>query len=151
MKTFTETGYEVLDIPKLLYETILEQIDPNSMKLEHCNLHDSLSFNCLKRLDNGTYTLMNNYFKMEFLNEDVVATTFLSELMPILEKWANVELSKELTIYGVRRYKKGAFCLEHADRLPTHILSAILQVISTRMSFTVSGICFDTSSFDPAP
>ena len=129
LKTFTETGYKVMDMPKFLYDTIVEQMDHESMKLERCIIQNSNSFNCLKRLDNGTYASMNNYFKMEFLNEDVVGTIVLNKIMPILEKWGNVVLSRDVTLYGVRRYTKGAFVLEHTDRLPTHILSAILQVI----------------------
>ena len=45
-----------------------------------------------------------------------------------------IRLSPETQIYGIRRYLRGAWLSLHVDQLPTHILSAILQV---RTNFTL--------------
>ena len=37
-------------------------------------------------------------------------------------------LSEQAIVYGIRRYARGAKLWEHTDRVPTHIISAILQV-----------------------
>ena len=37
-------------------------------------------------------------------------------------------LVNDFTIYGIRRYLRGAWMGLHVDKLPTHIISAILQV-----------------------
>ena len=51
-------------------------------------------------------------------------------IQPILETWSDQKLSPDVGIFGIRRYLRGAWMSLHLDRLPTHILSAILQVIS---------------------
>ena len=52
-----------------------------------------------------------------------------TKILPILEEWAKVKLDgKNGIMYGIRRYTRGAILLQHTDRLPTHIISAILQV-----------------------
>ena len=39
-----------------------------------------------------------------------------------------IALSEQSIVYGIRRYSRGAKLWEHTDRVPTHIISAILQV-----------------------
>ena len=51
-------------------------------------------------------------------------------IQPILETWSGQKLDPNVGIFGIRRYLRGAWMSLHLDRLPTHILSAILQVIS---------------------
>ena len=64
------------------------------------------------------------------LNEEIVTV-----VKPIIEKWANVKLSSNATVYGIRRYLRGAWLGLHVDRLPTHVLSAILQVLYAPETF----------------
>ena len=40
-----------------------------------------------------------------------------------------IRLESENIVYGIRRYLRGAWMSLHVDVLPTHVLSAILQVI----------------------
>ena len=56
------------------------------------------------------------------LNEDIIHA-----IMPIMEKWSSTKLSRDMTVYGVRRYLDGAWLSLHVDRTDTHVLSAILQ------------------------
>ena len=49
-------------------------------------------------------------------------------LLPIMENWSGIELKRKPVIYGIRKYLRGAWLGLHVDRLPTHIISVILQV-----------------------
>ena len=51
----------------------------------------------------------------------------LEKLRPVIEKWSKQSLSKNGICYGFRRYLFGSQLGLHVDRLPTHILSVILQ------------------------
>ena len=61
----------------------------------------------------------------------LIETEILLSLRPILESWSGQKLSKDHVLYGIRRYLRGAYFMSHVDRLPTHIISAILQVSSS--------------------
>ena len=128
IKTFTKKGFKVMDIPSIVYKTILQELDYESMHLELCEVQKVASLNCLKKMPNGTFENMNNYYKIDFVNEKVVTNVLSSAMIPIIEKWGKIAVSGKFTVYGIRRYTRGAFLLQHVDRLPTHILSAILQV-----------------------
>ena len=45
-----------------------------------------------------------------------------------IEEWCGQELENIIIFHGIRRYLKGAWMALHLDKLPTHIISAILQV-----------------------
>ena len=75
--------------------------------------------------------MKNNTVIIDVVTNHVKFQTMISQtLLPILEKWSGQKLSSDPIIYGIRRYLRGAWCLLHVDRLPTHILSVILQVCS---------------------
>ena len=46
----------------------------------------------------------------------------------MLETWAQTTLQREAIRYGIRTYLRGSSLLMHVDKLPTHILSVILQI-----------------------
>ena len=70
----------------------------------------------------------NNTHLISFFDKKMVAKSVFLYLKPLVETWSKQKLSPEFTMYGVRRYSRGASLAFHVDRLPTHILSAILQV-----------------------
>ena len=65
-------------------------------------------------------------------------------LLPIMGDWCGLSL-KSAVVYGIRRYLRGSWLGLHVDRLPTHIISVILQVKcnTSRGYYFWSGI-FDT-------
>ena len=71
---------------------------------------------------------MNNTFLMDFMNPKVVVRAIKYQLLKIMENWANVKLDENGNIYGIRRYTRGAILLQHVDKIPNHIISAILQI-----------------------
>ena len=73
--------------------------------------------------------LKNNTVLIDVVTNHVKLQSMISQtLLPILEKWSGQKISSDPIIYGIRRYLRGAWCQLHVDRLPTHILSVILQV-----------------------
>ena len=62
------------------------------------------------------------------MNENVVKRTMEYQLQKIMEDWAKVELNNIFMMYGIRRYTRGAVLLQHVDKIPTHIISVILQI-----------------------
>ena len=65
---------------------------------------------------------------MAFMNPNVVTRTIKFQMQKIMEDWANVKLNKNCITYGIRRYTRGAVLLQHVDKIPSHIISAILQI-----------------------
>ena len=61
-------------------------------------------------------------------NKELVSNMVLRLVKPILEDWSKIKLMIKVGLYGFRRYLRGSILRMHVDRLPTHILSAILQV-----------------------
>ena len=72
--------------------------------------------------------MKNNNLLMKMTNPKNIENVILKTLKPVIEKWANEKLSSEIVIWGIRRYLHGSTLALHLDRLPTHILSAVLQV-----------------------
>ena len=64
----------------------------------------------------------------------IIETEISLSLHPILESWSNQILSPNHNLFGIRRYLRGAYLHCHVDRLPTHVISAILQVAITGSS-----------------
>ena len=83
--------------------------------------------NCDKLID-GKLVNSNNTSVMDFMNPNVVTRTVEFQLQKIMEGWANVKLNNNCITYGIRRYTRGAALLQHVDRIPSHIISAILQI-----------------------
>ena len=67
----------------------------------------------------------------------LIETEILLSLHPILESWTGQKLSKDYVYYGIRRYLRGAYIMSHVDRLPTHVISVILQVSSTILASNI--------------
>ena len=73
--------------------------------------------------------LKNNTLIIDIVTNQIKLQAMISKtLLPILENWSGQILSSDPIIYGIRRYLRGAWCQLHVDRLPSHVLSVILQV-----------------------
>ena len=85
------------------------------------------TINCDK-LIGGKLVNLNNTWLIDFMNPNVVTRTMEFQMQKIMEHWANVKLDEKGFIYGIRRYTRGAVLLQHVDKIPSHIISAILQI-----------------------
>lgn len=74
--------------------------------------------------------MRNNTLLIEMANSEIVKETIVKTLKPLVEVWSNEKLSSDVVIWGIRRYLRGATLAFHVDRLPTHVLSVVLQVLS---------------------
>lgn len=124
---FTENGYEKMQIPSALYQLILKQRDLNlnRPKDESCDFHGLASnLNCMKIINEKQ--VMN---RVSFLIPIAksVGDMIKKKIKSILSKWAKTSLEFQ-AMYGIRRYLRGAQLLMHTDKLPSHIISAILQI-----------------------
>lgn len=126
LRKFTSKGYKIMDIPPSLYKVILEQRELERMHVEDCERVRHI-MNC-KKVINGQTIYQNNSMFIPVINELVINNMIDSKLRPVMQKWAKVDLSIKKIVYGIRRYLRGSQLLLHTDRLPTHILSAILQI-----------------------
>ena len=66
-----------------------------------------------------------------------VKETILQIIKPLLESWSKQKLNANLSIYGIRRYLRGAWLSFHVDRMPTHVLSVIMQVLNQMIQLNV--------------
>ena len=73
--------------------------------------------------------MKRNKILIDIIDKTGLKNIIKTALKPILQDWSGQILSENVIIYGIRRYLRGASMLLHVDKFPTHIISAILQVI----------------------
>ena len=129
MPKFTELGFIKKEIPKRVLDVILREKSKHSVP-EGCDpiIGTSRSINCRKIDDQGRIILKNNSHLFHFGSDLIIKKALTYHLKPILSSWTNVTLGDHIIIYGIRRYTRGARLWSHVDKLPTHTISAILQV-----------------------
>ena len=125
---YTKNGFEKLSIPQKLYAFIKQSKVERISEIEKCGVMR----NCLT-IKNGEVVNSNNSALIGVANIDKFQNILTKSMKEIIENWSNIKLSKEAIVYGIRRYFRGAKLWEHTDRVSTHILSAILQVIWTHL------------------
>ena len=76
-----------------------------------------------------------------FKEKAKIETEIVEYVQPILEAWSGVKLQNPGLVFGIRRYLYGAWMMLHVDRLPTHVISAIIQVGNT-IILVFRDICF---------
>ena len=135
IRRFTKKGYKKVKMPKLLHKSILEGMMYEEMFQEPCTFGEISMICARKNPETNELQHLNSSFKIPLKNENVIVNVIRAHLEPILSEWSEVNFHKDMTVFGVRRYTRGAQLLEHVDRLPTHIISAILQVKYSKISF----------------
>jgi len=132
MPAFTKEGYKKMKIPSHLYDLITQTINPEVIKTEWCDdfeLSDHAwypLYNCARIKEDGVTKELKNITKLIKVSSTVKETT-IDILKPILQKWSKQKISNGL-FFGMRRYLRGAWMSLHVDRLPSHIISVILQI-----------------------
>ena len=119
VKPFTSRGFQVRKLPENLFKYLLSIVNMTSASPEICI--ESGHINC---------DHMDSRPKVEMLtvNHTLIINSEVGEyLKETAENWSKVPL--ELTsIYGVRKYRRGATLALHVDKLSTHVVSAIINV-----------------------
>lgn len=115
VNNFTDIGYTKFEIPKDIYNHLLEYYKLN---IKHRSLEKDPKDSLINQKSLNTTIV--------WLDDDI-CEKIASLLKPLLSDWCNCEL--EMTaFYGVREYYEGAILRYHVDRINTHVVSAILQV-----------------------
>ena len=127
-RKYTKSGYLQLKIPTELYSAILEQ-KSKTPQIEECHEGNFGVMNCAFWDPNtNLFIPKNNTFLFTFQNSKQIQNVLNRHLKPILEGWTGVKLFGNGFFYGIRRYLHGSVLWEHVDKIPTHIISAILQI-----------------------
>jgi len=128
---FTKKGFKRVKLPKKIYEILLTH-RKNALlnKQVREEVTASGAVNCVRfEEDEEEQECVESHqgttFKMDV--SDTCKTEISKILTPMAEKWAGLPL--ELTsVYGVRRYKRGAVLYTHLDKLSTHVISVIINI-----------------------
>lgn len=116
-RTFTPTGFDVGELPKDIFSSMLTYY------------YNSYNHTFVEEWADMVHV---NWWETEALM--VVPPWKLkrywqSRLLPMVEEWIGGQVALELTdIYGIRRYKDGARLLTHVDRQETHAVSVIINL-----------------------
>ena len=116
---FTSRGFQVRKLPENLYQYLLSIVNMTSVSPEICL--ESGHINCNQ---------MDSQPKVEILplNHTLMIDSEVGEyLKQTAEHWSKVPL-KFTSIYGVRKYRRGATLALHVDKLSTHVVSAIINI-----------------------
>jgi len=129
----TPLGFEKTKIPKKIYAQLLtarkRMLLEKKFEIESCDIGMQ---NCAKVVVSNTsqechLVSRENYY---IANLDVnTAKSVFTQLKPMAEKWIKNRIELVGTsIYGIRKYTRGAWLLSHLDHLKTHVVSAILNI-----------------------
>ena len=125
----TPLGYQKMDIPKELYQKILEDRSED-IREEPCSTDFRLIRNCNKVVEKDgevVYESNQNNWLIDLKSPFVMDAVLEAYLRPMLEKWTNTKL-RFLQRYGIRRYTRGARVWSHVDDVPDFIAGVILQI-----------------------
>merc|ERR1711892_304366 len=131
---FHPVGFQKVKIPKDIYARILNNrkkilLEKKKFKLEAC---DAGMQNCERFVESQEaqecHIVSNeNYFFRPL--DGAVLDDIYTKLRPMAQDWIDnkVELAGT-SIYGIRKYTRGAWLMGHLDHLKSHVISAILNV-----------------------
>lgn len=118
LPVFTQTGFKKMQVPNPLQAELeaFYQLE-KTHKVEERN--DAI----------GRYIKSDGLTHPAHMIElsDAMRSNILEVLTPLLESWTNCALEPS-AVYGIREYQRGASLAMHADRIDTHLVSAIINV-----------------------
>lgn len=131
---FHPVGFEKVKIPKDIYARILnnrkkKQLEKKKFIIEGCDLGMQ---NCHRLVESRDaqecHQVSNENYFFRSLDAPVLEDIY-SKLRPMAQDWIDnkVELSGT-SIYGIRKYTRGAWLMGHLDHLKSHVISAILNI-----------------------
>jgi len=128
---FTEEGWFVDELePRLLgmlNVARMQILKQRGEEEEPCNA-EVAPFNCQQLIQDRRECRVDNAGRTKLLPlGQVLRDTLAEALHPIAERWARVPLLSS-SVYGIRRYRHGAWLATHTDRLSTHVISAIVHL-----------------------
>jgi len=122
LPNFTAIGFKKITLPDDVYQPVL-QFWQNSLKHDRF-VQEGLAGPVLNQLSSPTF--MTHLPQHE-------RTLLIGYFQQVLAAWGGLEDSSKLeltSLYGVRKYERGAVLHMHVDTCSTHVLSAIVNVDS---------------------
>ena len=115
----TPTGFEVRPVPSYLFHFLINMLVMDKVKPEPCP--PSGHHNCQEGEDPAKFEIV------DVKDSRAVKKVLGEQLKSVAEEWAGIQLDLS-TVYGVRRYRRGAKLALHVDKLPTHVVSFIINL-----------------------
>ena len=140
---FHPVGFEKMKIPRAMYAQILT----NRKKLLSTGSKWSIEYcvvgmqNCNKVVESENAqecheVSRENYYYLP-LSQNTLKDIF-STLRPLAEEWIQHKISLiGKTVYGLRKYTRGAKLGAHVDHMETHVVSAILNIKQVRIRMKI--------------
>lgn len=131
---FHPVGFEKVKIPKDIYARILnnrkkKMVEKKRFVIEGC---DQGMQNCHRMMESRDaqecHLVSNENYFFRSLDPAVLQDIF-GKLRPMAQDWISnkVELAGT-SVYGIRKYTRGAWLMGHLDHLKSHVISAILNI-----------------------
>jgi len=128
--SFTERGFVVEDLPNVMLGmlNVARMQKSKEAKEEQC-VADISCFNCQDLVEDKKECKVPRHSKKQLIMPltPQLKDTLMEALHPIAEAWAGMRLLGS-SVYGIRRYTRGAWLATHLDQLSTHVISAIINV-----------------------
>jgi len=131
---FHPVGFEKVKIPKEIYARILNNrkkllLKKKKFEIEGCDMGMQ---NCHRVVESREamecHVVSNENYFFRSLDGTVLEDIY-AQMRPMAQDWIDnkVELSGT-SIYGIRKYTRGAWLHGHLDHLRSHVISAILNI-----------------------
>jgi prolyl 4-hydroxylase len=119
-RNFTQTGFHVMDAPLAVFESLREFFELNKDKKSE----ETHELNAINHWEAPTdlYSVLDK----EFHGSPAIKDFMVEHIQPIVESWTGQEL-EYVSLYGVRKYGRGAILKPHVDRHPL-VSSVIINV-----------------------
>jgi hypothetical protein len=127
----TETGFKVEEIPGRVAGMLGIARAQGEWREEPCESH--VPFNCQVAVEGPEECRMEHSGLQhllpvsDYMTGGRLGETVLAALLPLGEAWAGLRL-RPSAMYGIRRYRRGAWLAGHVDQMASHVVSAILNL-----------------------
>jgi len=128
--SFTERGFVVEDVSNVLMGMLnVARMQKSKEAQEELCMADISCFNCQELVEDKKECKVPRHSKKQLIIPltPQLKETIMESLHPQAETWAGMRLLGS-SVYGIRRYTKGAWLATHLDQLSTHVISAIINV-----------------------
>lgn len=131
---FHPVGFEKVKIPKEIYARILNNrkkllLEKKKFIIEGCDLGMQNCHRLLESRDaHECHVVSNENYFFRSMGGAVLEDIY-SKLRPMAQDWISNKIELAGTsIYGIRKYTRGAWLMGHLDHLKSHVISAILNI-----------------------
>ena len=126
----TEQGFMVEDLSNVMLGMLnVARMQKGKEAVEEKCMPEISCFNCQNLVEDKKECKVPKHSKKQLIipMTPQLKDTLMENLHPLAEAWAGMRLLGS-SVYGIRRYTRGAWLATHLDQLSTHVISAIINV-----------------------